>query len=160
MKKYAEDSPYWDTTVHPAKSLGEIQELLDIFGADAIIVTQGKSNGKSAWLVRFQWKDRSYHFVFLPLPLRSPGRVYKVSGKSVMAEDRTRYQMGRIAMFFVKAILTAAEMNPDALFGFMELPGASNHSGIPQTAAQINITGLVDLLPEIDMPQLTDGVEQ
>jgi hypothetical protein len=51
MKLYAEDSNYWDTTVHPAKSLGEVQELLEDFGVKNMIVTQGKAGGQLAWIV-------------------------------------------------------------------------------------------------------------
>jgi hypothetical protein len=161
MKSYAEQSPYWETSVHPAKSQGEIIELLESFGATAIITGQGTNSGRFAWLVRFQWGERSYRFVFTPLPLLYPGKVYTVSGKRLNAEDRARYQMGRIAMNFVKAVLTAAEMDPAALFGFLELPGARNHpGGMPFTAAELNVSGLVALLPDIVPTRLfTDGME-
>jgi hypothetical protein len=56
--------------------------------------------------------------------------------------------MGRIALYFVKAILTAAEMNQDALFGFLELPQATTKSGVPVTTAELDISGLIKTLPE------------
>jgi hypothetical protein len=60
--------------------------------------------------------------------------------------------MGRIAVYFVKAILTAAEAQPAALFGFLELPGA--HPGaIPVTAAELDISGIVGL----NVPLLKQG---
>jgi hypothetical protein len=34
-------------------SLGEIQKLLDDFGAENVMVVQGQSAGKTAWLIRF-----------------------------------------------------------------------------------------------------------
>ena len=37
---YAEDMNYWDTTVAPGKSMGEIQELLEDFGVTNMIVSQ------------------------------------------------------------------------------------------------------------------------
>jgi hypothetical protein len=159
--QYAENSPYWETTVSSAKSQGELVEILERFGAEAIMFAQGNTNGKVVWMVRFQWLNRSYRFVFTPLPIQNPNKQFAVSGKRISAEERARFQMGRIAVHFVKAIITAAEMNQDALFGFLELPGANNHSnGMPVTTAEINVNGMVALLPEI-IPQhlLTDRGE-
>jgi hypothetical protein len=63
--------------------------------------------------------------------------------------------MGRIAVYFVKAILTAAETNPDALFGFVELPGAGAHDGgLPMTAAELGVEGLTAALPPMEFPPL------
>lgn len=151
--RFAEDLNYFDTTVHPAKSLGEIQEMLEDFGADTLMVTQGQSQGKFAWLIRFQWNSRAYHFVFTPLPCRYPNKITSFDGKRRSNEEQSRYQMGRIAMNFVKAILTAAEANPDALFGFLELPGASR-SGVPATAADLDVSGLTAALPDIELPKM------
>lgn len=39
---YAEDMNYFDTTVPLARSIGEVGELLDNFGASASIVSQGR----------------------------------------------------------------------------------------------------------------------
>lgn len=143
MKTYAEQSPYWDTTVSPAKSQGEILELLTDFGAEATMIGQGESHGQFAWMVRFAWLGRSYRFVFTPLPLQYPGKLYTISGRRVTGEDRARQQMGRIALNFVKAILTAAQMNPDALFGFLELPNARPGSAVPATAAELDVSTLI-----------------
>lgn len=155
MKTYAEESPYWDTTVSPAKSQGEVIEMLNDFGADAIMVGQGMSSGNYAWLVRFGWLGRSYRFVFQPLPLQYPNRVYTVSKKRLTAADRARQQMGRIALNFVKSILTAAQMNPAALFGFLELPAAYQQQGFPATTAELDVDHLVStlsILPALPLP--------
>lgn len=153
---YAEDLNYFDTTVHPAKSLGEIQEMLDDFGATATMITQGQAAGRYAWMIRFQWRDRSYRFLFTPLPCRQPGKQLSYGGKRRTNEEQARYQMGRIAVYFVKAILTAAEAQPAALFGFLELPGA--HPGaIPMTAAELDISGITGMLPTLDIPLLKQG---
>ncbi len=151
MSDFAEDLNYWDTTVHPAKSLGEIQELLSDFGAEAMMVTQGQSAGRLAWLIRFQWRGRAYHFVFTPLECRTPARVSSFGGKRRPHEEQARYQMGRIAMNFVKAILTAAGANADALFGFLELPGVFNNPAgqIPPTVAELDVQGLVAAIPDL-----------
>lgn len=56
--------------------------------------------------------------------------------------------MGRIAVHFVKAILTAAEAHPHTLFGFVELPEAEMHpGGLPVTAGELDASGLTSALP-------------
>lgn len=146
MKRYAEDANYFDTTVHPAKSQGEIMELLEDFGAANFIIQQGQSAGKFAWLVRFEWRNQSYRFAFIPLDCRLPNNAKSFGGKRRAHSEQARYQMGRVAVHFTKAVLTAAEMNPDALFGFLELPAVSTQSGIPITAAQLGAEGLTSNL--------------
>jgi len=153
---YAEDFNYWDTSIHPAKSMGEIQEMLDDFGATSTMITQGQVSGKFAWLIRFQWKDHAYRFTFMPLQCRFPNQVRSFDKKRRTHEEQSRYQMGRVAVWFVKAILTAAEAQPAALFGFMELPGAGRSGGIPPTAAELDVEGFTGLLPRIELPQLND----
>lgn len=155
MTRYAEDQPYWDTTVAPATSQGEIAGLLEDFGATAIIVMSGQSGKKAVWLIRFQWEDRSYHFTFTPLPCREPGKVNSYGKQRRTHADQARYQMGRRAFYMVKAILTAANDAPAALFGFLELPGARPGSGIPPTAAELDVNGLYAALP--GLPLLDDG---
>jgi len=154
--RYAEDANYWTTTVHPAVSQGEISELLDNFGASAVMVMQGQSNGKYAWMIRFQWQEKSYRFAFTPLTCKNPEKVISFSGKKRSAADQSRYQMGRIAIHFVKAILTAAEANPAALFGFLELPGVRNGS-MPVTAAELDVDELTGALPDINVLYLNEG---
>ena len=151
--KFAEDAAYWDTTVHPARSQGEVTELLENFGASAVMTAQGVSDGRVAWMIRFQYLDRAYRFVFTPLPCRAPGKVWSVGGKKMTGEERARYQMGRIAVHFIKAILTAAEMNLDALFGFLEL----EHGGRVVTAAELDVDRLTAALPAIEIYPRLEG---
>lgn len=159
MPRYAEDMPYWATTVHPAKSQGEIVEMLEEFGASSLMIVQGQAGGKLAWLIRFQWEGQAYRFTFVPLECKDPAKVSSFGGKRQAHADQSRYQMGRIAVNFVKAILTAAEAQPAALFGFLELPGVQRHAGgLPFTAAEIDITGLSGYLPSIgEMLELPGG---
>jgi hypothetical protein len=160
MIQYAEDLNYWDTTVQPGKSLGEIQDLLTDFGVINVIVTQGQSNGRLAWLIRFQWMDRTYRFLFTPLPCRWSSKVSSFGGKRRQHDEQARYQMGRIAVNFVKAILTAAQMNPGALFGFVEIPGTGGGQ-FPAIAAELDISGLVAALPDISIqPRLGTGDQE
>jgi hypothetical protein len=151
--RYAEDANYWETTVHPAKSQGEIVELLENFGADSVMVVQGQAGGNYAWMIRFRWDGRNYRFLFTPLACRTPEKQSSFGGKRRAHSEQARYQMARTATHFVKAILTAAEAEPGALFGFMELPGAGSRAGVPAIASEIDVRQLVDdstpLLPDI-----------
>ncbi|MCG3208654.1 MAG: hypothetical protein FOGNACKC_02266 [Anaerolineae bacterium] len=145
--RHAEEANYWSTTVHPAKSKGEIEELLDDFGATQQMTAKGQVNGQTAWLIRFVWQGRSYRFTFAPLECRWPTKVASFGGKRRTHSEQAEYQMGRIAVHFVKAVLTAAEAHPHALFGFMELPETAGDGGLPQTAGELDISGVVSALP-------------
>lgn len=103
--KYAEDLNYWQTTVHPATSEGEISELLENFGATAIVKMTGQSpDGQYLWIIRFQFEGRAYRFSFTPRPCRIPAKTYSFGGKRRTASEQSRYQMGRIALGVVKAV--------------------------------------------------------
>ena len=154
--RYAEEANYWDTTVNSATSQGEIIGLLEDFGATAVFMMTGQTGGKVAWMVRFQWNGRSYRFTFTPLQCDHPYQVNSYGGKRRSHEDQAKYQMGRIALNFVKAILTAAEATPASLFGFLELPGARPGS-IPPTTAELDVEGLTAALPSMDFKLLDAG---
>lgn len=163
--RFAEDANYFDTTVHPAKSQAEIVEMLEDFGTTNLMMAQGQAGGKHAWLVRFGWLGRSYRFAFTPLECRTPEKISTFGGKKRTHAEQARYQMGRIAVHFVKAILTAAEADPAALFGFVELPGAAVHpGGLPATAGELNVEGLTAALPELEVGEpallITGKVEE
>jgi hypothetical protein len=158
--RYAEDMNYYQTTVHPAVSQGEISELLENFGADAISTTTAQIGGKYAMMVRFQWEGKSYRFTFSPLECRNPDKVASYGGKKRTAQEQSRYQMGRIAAAFVKAILTAADTMPSALFGFLELPGVSVQNGLPITAGEMDpkqLTGVLSLPSVIPQSDTVEG---
>lgn len=161
MTVYAEDRPYWDTTVSPGKSQGEIVETLEDFGALQVQFSQGTTrDGRFAWLIRFTWQNRTYRFAFQPLPCHWPTKVYTRNGKKFYGSDQAKLQMGRTAFYFIKAILTAADTSPHALFGFLELPGVSMPAGLPATAAELNVERLVKALPAIEVRSLLeDGTD-
>jgi hypothetical protein len=153
--KKAEDSNYWQTLVRSSKSQGEIMELLNDFGASNYQITQGRTGEKLAWLIRFEWMGRSYRFLFTPLDCRDPDAVHSFGGGRRAHQEQAVYQMGRIAVWFVKAILTAAEAHPHALFGFMELPESRGPSGLPATAGELDISGITSALPALPAPDDT-----
>jgi hypothetical protein len=155
-KEHAEDRPYWATTVHPAKSQGQIIELLENFGAKDMIVSQGHSQGQVAWVIRFKWLGRVYRFVFTPRACRSPDKESSFNSRRRTHADQARYQMGRTAVHFIKAILTAAEEHEGALFGFLELPEAGSHrGGLPLVASEVDMSSLMGDLP----PLLEDVID-
>jgi len=146
--RYAEEANYWATTVHPMKSQAEVSILLEEFGVANQIVAQGSSQGRYAWLVRFEWQERTYRFTFSPLECKESEKVSSFGGQRRSHEEQARYQMARIATHFTKAILTAAEAQPAALFGFLELPGMP-HRGLPRTTAESNLEEIVGRLPPL-----------
>ena len=87
MSRYAEKANYWDTTISPAKSQGEIIEMLEKFGADNTQMTIGSAGGRYAWLIRFQWEGQSYRFAFTPLECEWPNTT-----RSYSKERRTNAQ--------------------------------------------------------------------
>lgn len=160
MRRYAEEANYWSTSVHPAKSKGEVEEMLDNFGATQQMTVKGKAKGRLAWLIRFEWEGRSYRFTFTPLECEYPQKVSSFGGRRRSHTEQAEYQMGRIAVHFTKAILTAAEAHPHALFGFMELPHGGE--GAPSTAGELDISGVVSALPALMLPgsisqEITEG---
>jgi len=152
MKRHAEEANYWQTTVSPSRSQGEIMELLNDFGTSNYQITQGRTLGSVAWLVRFEWIGHSYRFIFTPLDCKKPEIVHSFGGDRRPHKEQALYQMGRIAIHFVKAILMAAEAHPHALFGFMELPHTSSGNGLPLTAGELDIIELQSMLPALPAP--------
>jgi len=67
----------------------------------------------------------------------------------------------RIAFYFTKAVLTAAESNSHALFGFMELPNNDNAT-LPKTTAELDVSGVIALLepPEVLLGLIENTLEK
>jgi len=147
--KYAEDlTNYWTTGVDPFKSQAEIQRLLHQFGVkEQAIATGHTPEGRTAWLVKFKIEGMSFRFIFTPLPCKYPDRITSFRKKRRTHEEQAVYQMGRVALAFVKAILTAAKVKREVLFGFMELPGVRDpQTGRALTAAELGASGIVELM--------------
>ena len=156
QKRYAEKSPYWATTVNPYKSQAEIMVQLEAFGATNTMLAQGQAGGQLAWMVRFEHQGIAHRFTFVPLECEHSERTSSFGGTRRSHADQARYQMGRTAAHFVKAILTAAESQPHALFGFVELPEAGFHpGGLPVTAGELDVEGLTAALPQLVVGQPT-----
>lgn len=153
MGRFAEKANYFDTTVHPANSMGNIQAMLDDFGATAINVMTGQEGDKAFWMIRFKWMNQFYRFSFQPLPCENPGKLITIGGKKRTMLEQAKYQMGRIAEHAVKAILTAAEAMPGALVGFAEL-NAINSENVPVTIQELSLSGLNRMVPSIPLIEL------
>jgi len=154
--RFAENANYFETTVHPANSMGEIQAMLDDFGATSINTMTGTEGEKSYWMIRFKWMNQYYRFTFQPLQCENPEKEITRGGKRRTCLEQSKYQMGRIAVYAVKAILTAAEAMPGSLFGFAEL-AAVNQDGLPIVMSEISISGLNKMLPDQSVKALTAG---
>lgn len=146
---YAEDRPYWNTTVQPSKSLGELMAQLDRFGILKHEVRQGQVYGEVAWLIRFEFREKTHRFVFTPRPCRDPDAVRSFSGARRTHARQAVFQMGRTAAHFVKNLLAAADDQPAALFGFVELPGVFHAGELPATAAELEVAELTGALAEL-----------
>jgi len=146
---YAEDRPYWTTTVQPSKSLGELMAQLAKFGIFRHEIRQGQAHGNVAWLIRFQYLGRTHRFVFTPRPCREPDTVRSFGGVRRTHARQAIFQMGRTAYHFVKNLLAAADDQPAALFGFLELPGVFHAGELPATAAEIEVAELTGALAEL-----------
>ena len=146
---YAEDRPYWNTTVQPSKSLGELMAQLAKFGIYKHDVRQGLAHGNVAWLIRFEYLGRAHRFVFTPRPCRDPDTVRSFSGVRRSHAQQAVFQMGRTAFFFVKNLLAAADDQPAALFGFVELPGVFHAGELPATAGELEVAELTGALSEL-----------
>lgn len=148
--RFAEQANYWQTTVHSAVSQGKITQLLEDFGSTNLTVTTGRVQHRLAWLIRFEYMGATYRFTFTPLMCEFPVTTKSFGGQRRTHAKQAEYQMGRIALHFVKAILTAAETQPVALFAFQELPGVGTHpGGLPFTAGELNTSGLTEALPDL-----------
>jgi len=150
--RFAKEANYWSTTVQPAQSQAEIVERLEEFGATNLVMAQGRAGERLAWMIRFEWNAATYRFTFAPLECRHPDKTANFGGKRREHARQSEYQMGRIAAHFVKAILTAAEAHPHALFGFIELPALQTHpNGLPYTTGELNVAGLTAALPALEV---------
>lgn len=146
---YAEDRPYWATTVQASKSLGELMACLAKFGIFRHEIRQGQAHGKVAWLIRFQYRGSTHRFVFTPRPCREPKTVHSFGGVRRTHERQAIFQMGRTAYHFVKNLLAAAHDQPAALFGFVELPGIFHAGELPATAGELEVAELTGALAEL-----------
>ena len=142
-KEFSEDLPYFSTAVQPLRSLGEVQAIMEDFGVEQVMVQTGQSKGTHAWLIRFVYSGQVYRFVFTPKKCRNPEKVMTYAGKRRTNSEQSVYQMGRTAVYFTKAMLMAADVDPDALFAFAELPNN-------KTVAELGFDGVIQIVK--DMP--------
>ena len=109
MKRYAEDSNYWKTTVKPSKSQREIRQLLENFGVTNYAIRQGRVRGKPAWVVRFEWQGVSHRYVFLPLECKEPDKIGFFGWKRHSHAEQACFQMGQEALEYLNDELAAVK---------------------------------------------------
>lgn len=138
MSKYAQEMPYWGTTVAPEKSRAEIDKLLRKHGTRVVQITTGRMDGKEAWRITFEHKDKPYQLDFHPLEVKTSFGREPTSKQS----EQALCQMGRFAFFAIKNLVVIAEQLPAALFGFMAIP---DEKGQTRIAADLGVEGLINL---------------
>lgn len=145
----------YDRYIHgtPA-TVSERMKTAISYDLESVMFAQGNAGGRFAWMVRFHWNGANYRFAFTPLECSQPNQINSYGGKRRTHTEQAKCQMGRIACHFVKAILTAAEAQPGALFGFMELPEAASGSGMPPVAADLDVSTLIDAAPLFQLPEI------
>jgi len=143
-KEWAQDFPYWQTTVKASKSRAEIDDILEKFGARVIVIATGRMEGKIAWRISFEYNDKPYLLTFHPLPVYS---------STAAKEEQAIRQMGRLAFYTIKNLCMAAELLPASLFGFLAL---KDNQGRTRTAAELNVDGITAQLPgaEFEAPAI------
>ena len=124
--------------------------MLEDFQATSIMVTTTTDMelGRFGCLVRFKRWGHIYRFVFVPLESEYPDKVSSFGGKRRSHEEQTKYQMGRKAVHFVKAILTATEDQEASLVGFMETDIVTRPGALPITVGELDIAGMMKSLPD------------
>lgn len=146
-KQYAQNFPYWQTTIKPSKSKAEVDEILARYGARVVQITTGRLEGKEAWRIAFIYDDTPYQLVFHPLPLKQDYPTTK-------QEYQALCQMGRLAVYTIKNLMMIGKLQPAALFGFMAIPGPR---GETRTTAELGVEGLVNILPELEFKPDTNS---
>lgn len=134
-KEWAQDFPYWGTTVAASKSRASLDDELDKFGARVIIIATGRMENKISWRISFEYNDKPYLLTFNPLP---------VYNSTEAKEEQAIKQMGRLAFYTVKNLCMAAELLPASLFGFLALTDAC---GKTTTAAELGVDNIIGQLP-------------
>lgn len=151
--RFAEDANYWTTVVPPYESFGKILALLENFDVGTKVLSQATTDdGRMALVIRFDWFNEGHRLLFVPLECREPDKVSTFGKKKRKHSEQAKFQVARIALYSVKAILTMAESQPSVLYGFKELPGIGSHTnGLPFTAGELDLHTITKSLPTIQV---------
>ena len=144
---YAEDLPYWNTETSLARNQERIERVLDSFGAEAIMTTQGRKGDQVLWMIRFQFKGLAYRFEYQPYPMKGTDPI-----KRRPRIEQAIMQMSARAYHEIKAVLTAAAFEQDretprALYGYLEL--RDDGSGRPPRASDLSP---IELAARLELP--------
>lgn len=143
MAKYAQQMPYWGTTIKPSKSRAEIDDQLRKAGARIVQITTGRLGNKEAWKITFEYKDNPFQLVFHPLEVKTTYR----RDSTISQQNQALCQMGRFAFYCIKNLLIIAEQQPAALFGFLAISGPD---GKPMIAADLGVEGMMAMNPQLE----------
>ena len=149
---YAQDAPYWGTTVSTEKSQAGILQILGKLGASQVGVhLQQVKTQENVMVIMFEWPKNSKvyrRFEFPRLEIRKPkyGR-YREKPTPVQTEQAQR-QAARIGFYMLKNLVTFMHMYPFLLTGFAEIPKAGiREDGLALTVGELEQDQLLKALP-------------
>jgi hypothetical protein len=125
-KKWAQEFPYWETSVDMKKSIQEMASLLQSFGANRYGFENTEVSGNPVLSVVFSMGEKGYQVDFRGKEVYQPFRVKN-------HKLRVERQLGRLAYYGLKSLLALAQDMPEAMTGFLLLPGgATVHQAVEE----------------------------
>ena len=107
---FAQDASFWDSGKSElSDSIGELGRILDKYGCDAAGTMKRKVDGKTHLIVEFALNDRRFAIEFKPLKV-DYGRGRRTEAQ---LDELAEWQMGRIAVHWLKSMLTMVESGHD-----------------------------------------------
>lgn len=130
---YAEDINYWQSSqTAPDTWIDKAVKLIENFGGDVLGEGYGKSNGRAAYLITFDYEDEVYKVIFPVLPTKGTN------------ERAARIQAATLLYHDVKAKLLLATIMGvrTAFFQYLMLPDG-------RTVTQLSNPEIADSFPKL-----------
>ena len=156
---YAQDAPYWGTSVPTERSQAGILQILSKLGASKVGVhLQQVKAQENVMVIVFEWPKNSgvyRRFEFPRLEFRKPKRG-RYQAKSTPAQtEQLQRQAARIGFYMLKNLVTFMHMYPFLLTGFAEIPNAGvREDGLALTVGELEHDQLLKALPQ---PEKSNG---
>jgi len=99
---YAQDAPYWGTSVDEAKSQYAVMALLEKWGASSVGLRRSATGEGEIY---FEFEDRTYRLTRRPLPIRERGFYRQDPNPDRSLIIKARMQAWRALVYHLKAIL-------------------------------------------------------
>jgi len=138
---YAEDLNYWQTSKSsPDTWIDRAKQQIEDIGGTVLAEGYGSQDRRSAYMLAFELGGERFKIVWPVLSSRTgKPRAARVQAATMLYRD-------------VKARCVSSQVlgARTAFFAFLMLPSG-------QTLHQMNTKGLLDVLPQLNRPQLTGG---